>query len=287
MVDYRELPLVTDPIAAMATGAPPVWDDVPDNIGFLWKRGDASGDRCGFAERSPCDAAAIHRLARHRQHDGAARRLGASLARTAGWSCMPRTSRRINLRNGMANGNFSIKPTDIRVLPGDVGGSFGMKSGVQPEYALVAWAARKLSRPVRWISDRTEGFLTDEQAREMRITARTGAGCSGKVHRAEVALGRQPGRLRLRPFRLAGRQYRRHRRRLSYPDDLRRGLRHPDQHRADRRLSRRRPAGSDLHDRAPDRRRRARTRHQPVRTAPPQPDPARGDAVQDRAHLHL
>ena len=48
-----------------------------------------------------------------------------------------------NLRNGMANGNFNIKPTDIRVLTADVGGSFGMKSGVQPEYALVAWAARK------------------------------------------------------------------------------------------------------------------------------------------------
>jgi aerobic carbon-monoxide dehydrogenase large subunit len=75
-----------------------------------------------------------------------------------------------NLRNGMANGNFNIPPTQIRVLCEDVGGSFGMKSGVQPEYALVAWAARKMQRPVRWISDRTEGFLTDEQAREMRIT---------------------------------------------------------------------------------------------------------------------
>jgi carbon-monoxide dehydrogenase large subunit len=78
------------------------------------------------------------------------------------------------LRNGMASGNFNIKPTEIRVLTADVGGSFGMKSGVQPEYALVAWAARKLRRPVRWISDRTEGFLSDEQAREMRITVELG-----------------------------------------------------------------------------------------------------------------
>ena len=79
-----------------------------------------------------------------------------------------------NLRNGMANGNFNIKPTDLRVLTADVGGSFGMKSGVQPEYALVAWAARKVGRPVRWVSDRTEGFLADEQAREMRITVELG-----------------------------------------------------------------------------------------------------------------
>ena len=96
-----------------------------------------------------------------------------------------------------------------------------MKSGVQPEYALVAWAARKLQRPVRWISDRTEGFLTDEQAREMRITRRLGAGCASTIHRAEAAMGRESWRLCLRPIRLAGRQYRRHRRRLPHPDDVR------------------------------------------------------------------
>ena len=120
------------------------------------------------------------------------------------------------LRNGIATGNFQIPPTDIRVLPGDVGGSFGMKSGVHLESVLVAWAARRLNRPVRWIADRTEGFLTDEQAREMRITASLGLDANGQVHRAEIALGRQPGRLRLGPLRLERRQYRRHRRRLSH-----------------------------------------------------------------------
>jgi carbon-monoxide dehydrogenase large subunit len=85
------------------------------------------------------------------------------------------------LRNGLAQNNFHLEPTDIRVLPGDVGGSFGMKSGVQQEYVLVCWAARKLGRPVRWIADRTEGLLTDEQAREMRITAELGLDAGGKI----------------------------------------------------------------------------------------------------------
>jgi carbon-monoxide dehydrogenase large subunit len=80
----------------------------------------------------------------------------------------------------MASGNFQVKPTDIRVVPGDVGGSFGMKSGVHQEPVLVAWAARRLGRPVRWISDRTEGFLTDEQAREMRVTASLGLDANGR-----------------------------------------------------------------------------------------------------------
>ena len=55
-----------------------------------------------------------------------------------------------------------------------------MKSGVQQEYALVCWAARKFNRPVRWVSDRTEGLLTDEQAREMRITAELALDADGK-----------------------------------------------------------------------------------------------------------
>src|SRR6201995_2178786 len=80
----------------------------------------------------------------------------------------------------MANGNFQVAPTDIRVVPGDVGGSFGMKSGVHLEPVLVAWAARRLGRRVRWVADRTEGFLTDEQAREMRITASLGLDADGK-----------------------------------------------------------------------------------------------------------
>src|SRR6185312_7711948 len=55
-----------------------------------------------------------------------------------------------------------------------------MKSGVHPEVVLTAWAARRLGRPVRWVADRTEGFLTDEQAREMRITASLGLDKDGR-----------------------------------------------------------------------------------------------------------
>ena len=132
------------PLRRMEPGAPTVWDDVPDNIGFLWKRGDADGDRRGAARRGACRRGCNSPSRASPPIRWSRAAPGPRSARTAGWWCTPRTSRRINLRNGMANGNFNIKPTDIRVLAGDVGGSFGMKSGVQPEYALVAWAARKM-----------------------------------------------------------------------------------------------------------------------------------------------
>jgi carbon-monoxide dehydrogenase large subunit len=173
MVDYRELPLVTDAIAAMGPGAPAVWDDVPDNIGFLWKRGDAPA-----TDEALRSAAHVARL-----QFTVSRVTASTMEPRAVWAEVGGDGRIMmhaahqspyNLRNGMANGNFNIPPTEIRVLAADVGGSFGMKSGVQAEYALVAWAARKVRRPVRWVSDRTEGFLTDEQAREMRITVELG-----------------------------------------------------------------------------------------------------------------
>ena len=173
MVDYRELPLVTDAIAAMEPGAPKVWDDVPDNIGFLWKRGDA--EATDAALRSAAHVARLQfTVSRVTANTMEPRGAWAEVGADGRMSMHAAHQSPYNLRNGMANGNFNIKPTDIRVLTADVGGSFGMKSGVQAEYALVAWAARKVGRPVRWISDRTEGFLTDEQAREMRITVELG-----------------------------------------------------------------------------------------------------------------
>lgn len=179
VVDYEALPVVTEPAAAMATGATPVWDDVPDNIGFLWKRGDADGTDAalqGSAHVTTLDFTVSRVTANSMEPRGA----WATIAADGRLEVHASHQSPFALRNGMASGNFQIKPTDIRVVPGDVGGSFGMKSGVHLESVLVSWAARKLNRPVRWISDRTEGFLTDEQAREMRISASLGLDADGK-----------------------------------------------------------------------------------------------------------
>ena len=179
IVDYAALPVVIDPLSAMAAGATPVWDDVPDNIGFLWKRGDAAGTDAALAASAhvtSLDFTVSRVTANSMEPRGAWARIAADGRMEVHASHQSPFA----LRNGMANENFHIKPTDIRVIPGDVGGSFGMKSGVHLESVLVAWAARRLNRPVRWISDRTEGFLTDEQAREMRIGASLGLDANGK-----------------------------------------------------------------------------------------------------------
>ncbi|HET8997106.1 MAG TPA: xanthine dehydrogenase family protein molybdopterin-binding subunit, partial [Acetobacteraceae bacterium] len=179
IVDYDELPLVTDPVAALRSGAPAVWDEVPDNIGFLWKRGDLQAVDDGLKA-----AAHVARL-----EFSVSRVTANSMEPRGAWAELGADGRMVvhvshqsphQLRNGLASGPFNLKPTEIRVLAEDVGGSFGMKSGVHQEVVLAAWAARRLKRPVRWIADRTEGFLTDEQAREMRITAELGLDAEGR-----------------------------------------------------------------------------------------------------------
>ena len=233
-----------------------MWDDVPDNIGFLWKRGDA--DATDTALRS---AAHVARL-----QFTVSRVTASTMEPRAVWAEVGSDGRIMmhaahqspyNLRNGMANGNFNIPPTDIRVLTADVGGSFGMKSGVQAEYALVAWAARKVRRPVRWISDRTEGFLSDEQAREMRITVELGLDADQKFTalrlRWDVNLGAYvTGRSGWPVGNIGGTAGVYH-----IPTMYAEVVRHSDQHRTDGRLSWGRPAGGDLHDRAHHRYRRA------------------------------
>ena len=179
-VDYTALPVVTEPIAALASGAPTVWDDVPDNIGFLWQRGDADGTDAalaGSAHVTTLDFTVSRVTANSMEPRGA----WAQIAEDGRIELHASHQSPFGLRNAIAASNFQIPPTDIRVLPGDVGGSFGMKAGVHLESVLVAWAARRLNQPVRWIADRTEGFLTDEQAREMRITASLGLDADGKI----------------------------------------------------------------------------------------------------------
>lgn len=173
VVDYTPLPVVTDPLAAIAPGAPAVWDAVPDNTGFLWRGGDAAVTEAALAQAAhvtKLDFTVSRVTANSMEPRGAWAEIGADGRIVVHASHQSPFA----LRNGMASGPFRLAPTDIRVLAGDVGGSFGMKSGVHQEVVLVAWAARKLNRPVRWLEDRTEGFLTDEQAREMHISASLG-----------------------------------------------------------------------------------------------------------------
>ncbi len=67
---------------------------------------------------------------------------------------------------------FHIGEHEMTVIACDVGGSFGMKGGLYPEVVVAAWAARKVGRPVKWVCERSEAFISDEQARDIIVHKR-------------------------------------------------------------------------------------------------------------------
>ena len=73
-------------------------------------------------------------------------------------------------------------PTErVRCVTGDVGGGFGSKIQPYPEYAALAWAARRVGRPIKWVSSRTEGFLSDAQSRDHVLAGELALDASGHV----------------------------------------------------------------------------------------------------------
>jgi carbon-monoxide dehydrogenase large subunit len=166
VVETLEVPAVATVAAARAGAAPAVWEEAPDNVAFVWKKGDAGE---GFVRASH-----VARLASH-------------VSRVAALSLEPRGALgRVDdagrfvlhasnqsphiLRSALAN-LLKVAPDQVRVVAKDVGGSFGMKSGAYPEDVLVLYAARKLGRPVRWLAERRESFLADDHGRDISFAA--------------------------------------------------------------------------------------------------------------------
>ena len=161
----------------------------------------------------------------------------------------------------------------MRVSCPDVGGGFGVKNALYPEWVMLLWAARHLGRPVKWIGERGEDFVTTAQGRDNVTSARLALDRRRTIPRAGRSHGRQSWRVSV--VRRAGqfdqRAGQRHGQRLRHSGDLHGRAGRFHQHRADRRLSRRRQARSQLYDRAADRRSRAALRLRPDRSAPAQP----------------
>ena len=165
-VDYEPLPPVTTIEDAIAEGAPAVWDENPDNYCYTHEQGDGAAVDAAFAR---ADHVVSRRLLVNRvtavtlEPRGC---LGNYDSRSGRYTLHTGLQNPHPLREQLAREVFGIPETSIRVIPGDVGGSFGMRGGTYPELALVLWASRLVNRPVKWVCDRSEGFMSDDHARD-------------------------------------------------------------------------------------------------------------------------
>lgn len=180
LVDYEELPMVVDLSGATADGAPLVWDEATGNIAAEMRHGSGDAASAAFAKAS-------HVVA-----------LDVVNQRVAALTIEPRSvladfdaaSGRITLRMAtqMPSGvrdsvcdALGLPNQQVRVLVGDVGGGFGMKTGAYPEDIVVAFASRALGRPVKWVADRSEEFLSSRHGRDIEAHAELALDAKGKI----------------------------------------------------------------------------------------------------------
>jgi carbon-monoxide dehydrogenase large subunit len=186
-VAYEPLPAVPGTPHALRPGAPAVWDEAPDNVAFVWEAGDAAAVARAFAA-----AAHVARV------DFVVTRVAAAPLEPRGAvGEYDRRTGRHTLHTGV-QGPHLVRPlladilkvpqSHLRVVTGEVGGSFGMRNGVYPEMVLVLWAARRLGRPVKWVSSRREAFVSDEHGRDNVTTAELALDAAGTFLGLRVAL---------------------------------------------------------------------------------------------------
>jgi aerobic carbon-monoxide dehydrogenase large subunit len=165
VADYEELRAVTSTADAPKPGAPRVWDDCPDNICFVELIGDKTAVDAAFARAA---RVVKHRFVINRvtaatmEPRGAVGDYNAADGRYTVYTPIQRPHpTRLELAKVL-----KVPESKIRIITGDTGGSFGMKSPIFNETPLVLLASKLTGRPVKWISTRTEAFLSDAQARD-------------------------------------------------------------------------------------------------------------------------
>jgi len=170
-IAYETRPAVVRAAEAVQPGAPRLWDIAPNNICVDVELGDEEATAAAFA-----GAAHVVRLETRAQ-------------RVTGVPMEPRSvvaeydaaSRQYTIHSGIGRGVAKLRldiaqllgvgPENVRCLCGDMGGNFGTRNFFYPEHAVLPWAARRIGRPVKWVCERSEAFLTDYQGRDLTVEA--------------------------------------------------------------------------------------------------------------------
>ena len=166
VIDYELLPAVTDSAAAIEPGAPTIWEGAPDNIAFDSELGDETGTDAAFTAAAHVTSCELrnNRITAVSMEPRAG--VGAFDPATGGYTFLS-GSQGVVRQQWTLMQMFDVPAEKMRVKCEDVGGGFGMRNWVFPEFVLVLWAAKKIGRPVKWVAERTEAFISDYQARDL------------------------------------------------------------------------------------------------------------------------
>ncbi len=169
-LEWEPLPHIIGAMAALAPGAPAVWEELHSNLAFETELGERQATDAGFAHAAHGVSLEIvnQRVVANyldtravvAEYEGG--RMTLTLSSQGSHA----------LRDVLCRDVLKIAPDSMRVITPDVGGGFGTKLFTYREYALAAFAARELGRPVKWVSERTEHFLADAHGRDNHTRAK-------------------------------------------------------------------------------------------------------------------
>ncbi len=163
---YDSLPAVTESTAAITPAAPRIWDDQAGNVCFHYRTGDDAAVDAAFARATNVVRLALVNnriVASPMETRGAIAEYDTGRGR---YTIHAGTQKPHLLRDDLAANVLGVDRNRVRFVSADVGGGFGARNGLYPEYIAVLWAARRCARPVKWIAERTEAFLADVHGRD-------------------------------------------------------------------------------------------------------------------------
>jgi carbon-monoxide dehydrogenase large subunit len=167
-LDIEPLPAVTNPEQAVLPGAPVLYDEAPDNIALDYHYGDSEQVAAVFAK-----AAHVTRLKIYNNRvvvNAMEPRAAVGAHENGRFTLYVPSQGVMGMRANIAQ-VLGVDQKQVHVLTGNIGGSFGMKAPVYPEYVCVLHAARALGRPVKWTDERSTSFVSDSHGRDHRVTA--------------------------------------------------------------------------------------------------------------------
>ena len=169
-VDYEVLPAVVDTVTAAEPGAPRIWEEAKSNVCLDADAGDREVTEAAFAR-----AAHVVRFAtRINRVTGVTMEPRAAVAEydpaTERYTLHAGSGGAVRLKDDLAK-VLGVPATQVRAVMRDIGGNFGTRGMIYPEFALVAWAAKRVGRPVKWTCERHEAFVSDWQGRDLAVEA--------------------------------------------------------------------------------------------------------------------
>src|SRR5215470_12159337 len=179
-VEYAPLTPVVALAAADLPDSPAIWPEAAGNIAFVYDRGEMEQVKAAIGNAPhivECDIVNNRVVAASLETRGA---LGEYDASSGHLHLTASAAGAHAIRDLLAASVFRIPREKLRVSIPDVGGGFGMKNVLYPEWVLVLWAARRLKRPVQWIGDRNEEFLASVHGRDSIVRARLALDADGK-----------------------------------------------------------------------------------------------------------